>query len=275
MKNKGVSQDDPVGDVYGNSFMDRFHDYRRLESLWRYQHRARIKYISENIDKYDGSCNIALDAGSGKGPNSLLLAKKFRKVYSFEYSADELSSLKKNIKAETGNLSQIVDAQQVDLQMIPLANESVQFIVCSEVLEHVPDYRKAIQEISRVCVRGGCLIFSMPNINSLYWQYSRLIYYAVKIVRKLKGKPPASGNYDFEELARHWKFSCTDIENIVTSARFSIIERRGIGVLIYNEGLQKFLCNFGLFPIADRLDTWLGKKFPRISAIYFLVLIRS
>jgi hypothetical protein len=58
----------------------------------------------------------------------------------------------KYVKADlfpTGN-----DIEKIDLTDIPYADESFDIFICNHVLEHVFDYKKALQEIYRV-LRGG------------------------------------------------------------------------------------------------------------------------
>lgn len=50
----------------------------------------------------------------------------------------------------------------VDLQDLPLADQSFDFIFASHVLEHIADDRKAITEIHRVLRPGGMAILPVP-----------------------------------------------------------------------------------------------------------------
>lgn len=46
---------------------------------------------------------------------------------------------------------------------VPLGNESVDTVLCSQVLEHVFDYQKGLSEIARVLRTGGHAIISVPQ----------------------------------------------------------------------------------------------------------------
>lgn len=46
---------------------------------------------------------------------------------------------------------------------LPFANECFDKVICSEVLEHVPDYRGVIKEIDRVLKTGGIMAISVPR----------------------------------------------------------------------------------------------------------------
>jgi SAM-dependent methyltransferase len=48
---------------------------------------------------------------------------------------------------------------------LPFSDHSFDKIICSEVLEHIPDYRQAIAEIHRVLKPNGLLAVSVPR----YW----------------------------------------------------------------------------------------------------------
>ena len=66
----------------------------------------------------------------------------------------------------------IVDAEKFDYcnadivpfdgKRIPFADESVDDILCTEVLEHVPHYQDLINEMYRVLKPGGCIIVTVP-----------------------------------------------------------------------------------------------------------------
>ena len=50
-----------------------------------------------------------------------------------------------------------------DCLRLPLPNSSADHLICSEVLEHLPDYHRAVQEIRRVLKPGGTLAVSVPR----------------------------------------------------------------------------------------------------------------
>lgn len=52
--------------------------------------------------------------------------------------------------------------QKVDATDIPFEVGKFDLIICNHVLEHIPDYRKALQEIYRVLKAGGVAILQTP-----------------------------------------------------------------------------------------------------------------
>lgn len=56
---------------------------------------------------------------------------------------------------------------KVDLMNLPFADEAYDFFICSHVLEHVSDDRKAIAELYRITKRGGKGILMAPIMTDL------------------------------------------------------------------------------------------------------------
>jgi tetratricopeptide (TPR) repeat protein len=49
-----------------------------------------------------------------------------------------------------------------DLTALTLPDLALDFVLCFDVLEHIPDYLKALEEVHRVLKPGGSLLFSLP-----------------------------------------------------------------------------------------------------------------
>ena len=54
-------------------------------------------------------------------------------------------------------------SNSLDLQQIDRPDGSYDVIVCNHVLEHVPDYRAALRELSRILSARGFLFLSFPD----------------------------------------------------------------------------------------------------------------
>lgn len=52
-----------------------------------------------------------------------------------------------------------------DITRLTLPDQSVDLLVSSEVLEHVPDLQQAGREIARVLRPGGCHVFTVPTVD--------------------------------------------------------------------------------------------------------------
>ncbi len=82
--------------------------------------------------------------------------KKFIKIPNLEYVAADLKSPLANVK--------------MDITDIPYGDDSFDVIICSHVLEHIPNDQKAMKELFRVLKNGGWAILQSA-LNPL-WKYT-------------------------------------------------------------------------------------------------------
>lgn len=69
-----------------------------------------------------------------------------------------------------------VDVVDLNVDGLPYNNNEFDFVTCTEVIEHLENYRKCIREAYRVLRPGGVAIFTTPNVLSLK---SRIRYFAI------------------------------------------------------------------------------------------------
>lgn len=63
---------------------------------------------------------------------------------------------------EPSRYRHIKRVEHADLSALPIADESVDLLVCNHVLEHVPDVALALSQIHRVLKSGGTAILQVP-----------------------------------------------------------------------------------------------------------------
>ena len=92
---------------------------------------------------------------------------------------------------------------------LPFADNTFDKVICSEVLEHIPDYRAALVEIGRVLKPGGLFCASVPRTwpEKICWYFSEA-YHNVEgghlrifNARELQGQIEAQG---FRAVGKHW-----------------------------------------------------------------------
>lgn len=54
------------------------------------------------------------------------------------------------------------DVQQIDATSIPYSNSTFDFLIANHILEHIPDFHKALSEFHRVLKPGGIAILQTP-----------------------------------------------------------------------------------------------------------------
>lgn len=99
--------------------------------------------------------NKLLEAGCGKGYLGAELSKHCGTYYGLDISSSAISIAKYKIKKGI--------FQEGSIKMLPYPDNFFDCVVCSEVLEHVPQYTSAICELSRVAKPGASIIISTPN----------------------------------------------------------------------------------------------------------------
>ncbi len=121
--------------------------------------------LTFDLDKYSlNTSGIMLDVGCGEGRHIFGIMQQNPHMQCIGLDMDQ-KSLK---KAEEGyayfkTLSQ-AGAEFIigSAYSIPLPNNSVDIVICSEVLEHLHEYNDAINEIYRVLKPGGKFYASVP-----------------------------------------------------------------------------------------------------------------
>ena len=92
---------------------------------------------------------------------------------------------------------------------LPFANNTFDKVICSEVLEHIPDFRGALKEIERVLKPGGLFCASVPRSwpEKICWTFSDAYHQNegghIRIfnARKLQAQIEALG---LKFYSRHW-----------------------------------------------------------------------
>lgn len=165
------------------------------EDLYRFKHvrnpavkiydQLRIEIIKSLSETNDGKILIV-----GCGSNlDVDLFNNFRKVYTFDLSFHAINTI--NFDG--------LNAFNADALNIPIPSQSIDLIVCSEVLEHIPQIKIVIREFSRILSPNGILIISSPNWISLFG-IARLM--SEKIFRR----PFHSYDQPYDDWKSYWKY---------------------------------------------------------------------
>jgi len=116
----------------------------------------RVKWIEETLKKIPAGLTI-LDAGAGES--------QFKKFCDhLKYIAQDFGqySGEGNVGLQTGTWDNSKLDIVSDILSIPLPDHSVDAIMCTEVLEHIPDPLGAIKEFGRLLRPGGYLLITAP-----------------------------------------------------------------------------------------------------------------
>jgi len=148
----------------GNRFEDFFADdaYVSLKNyLYNYLLRRRAIRKCMQFQKRD----LILEVGSGLSP---MMDDSERIVYS-ELSFPALQTLKRR---QGRGYFVVADATH-----LPFKAGSFSQVICSEVLEHLPEDRPALREIASVMKPGGSLILTFPHRRSYFAVDDRFVHH--------------------------------------------------------------------------------------------------
>lgn len=108
--------------------------------------------------------SVVLDAGCGSGRHLRALAKlPGLKIVGIDRSAKDVADALAGLKNMPDALSFDYQVLAADINALPFADASFDCVICSEVLEHIPEHEKALSELVRVLKPQGHLVVSVPR----------------------------------------------------------------------------------------------------------------
>ena len=154
---------------------------------------------------------IVLEVGSGEGYGVMELADKSQKYIAVDkYDSPIESSLK-----EKNN----IEFYKMNVPPLKFEDNSVDFVVTFQVIEHIKDDEKFIQEIHRVLKPGGKLILTTPNIlmslSRNPWHIREYNPTEMKEILKTSfSNINLKGIYGNEKVMRYYNKNKKSVENI-------------------------------------------------------------
>jgi SAM-dependent methyltransferase len=107
-----------------------------------------------------------LDAGCGEGRHCFGSLYRGATVVGLDLDFDSIREASKNLRARGEEQGRMGAMLQGDAFHLPFAEGSFDRIICSEVMEHVHDYRGAIKELFRVAKPGAKVAITIPTATS-------------------------------------------------------------------------------------------------------------
>ncbi|MBQ9470630.1 MAG: methyltransferase domain-containing protein [Bacteroidales bacterium] len=106
------------------------------------RHRLIWLYLQQRTDFFSAPMRVLHIA-----PEYCFI-KRFKRMSNLSYTTADLNSPWADVK--------------MDIQQMPLADDTFDVVLCNHVLEHVPDDRQAMRELFRVLRPGGFAILQVP-----------------------------------------------------------------------------------------------------------------
>ena len=129
----------------------------------------------DRIQLCEGERLLDLGCGEGRHAISAYMTENLDAV-GVDLSIKDLQITQERFEqfVEPENPAKSLVISVADGSQLPFSDESFDKVICSEVLEHIPDYRAVIKEIHRVVKTGGIAAISVPRFfpEWVCWQLS-------------------------------------------------------------------------------------------------------
>jgi len=155
----------------------------KLTTPW---HRIAIEFLN-NMDLYGKKI---LEIGCGYGSLSIYMAKRGAKVTGIDISSEAMKISERNALLNR----QKAIFKQANGEKLPFKDKVFDVVVCCETLEHIPNYKKAIDEIIRVIKDSGKIVITIPNSLNPRGSYLRI-----------KSKQPVENFFNYWTISNELK----------------------------------------------------------------------
>ncbi|GAG89502.1 unnamed protein product, partial [marine sediment metagenome] len=125
--------------------------------------RVKINYVFRKVKKYMKNKKTACEVGIGDGYLLRLLHKTGIEVTGLDISKYLVNELNNRFNKEGLNIKLINE----DLTKAKFVKDNFDLFFCIDVLEHIPNLEKAIENIKEGLSNGGLLIGTLPFYENL------------------------------------------------------------------------------------------------------------
>ena len=107
----------------------------------------------------------AIDVGCGNGRHlkSLGFRLSNAKIIGIDQSVQEIMKLQNEFSEHICKNQNSYEFLMGDVRSIEIEDNSQDLVICSEVLEHVPNFRDVLKECYRILKPGAVLLISVPS----------------------------------------------------------------------------------------------------------------
>ena len=215
-----------------------------------------IAKLLRNIHLTEPTKARLLDVGCGTGLRTLKLADASgisrKNIIGLDIDDGSIASAKRFFK---------VHKVDFEAEGIPLANESVDLVICNQTLEHTRNMTGLLNEMSRVLKGNGYMLIGVPNLGSLH---NRLLL--------LFGKQPTA----IDIFHGHWKgFTVPSLRNLLTNRNKLWIRSTNGDVKTVEFASSLKIVGFagsGFYPLPTYISRYVSKAFPSFSVLMFFLL---
>jgi ubiquinone/menaquinone biosynthesis C-methylase UbiE len=209
---------------------------------------------------------VVIEVGCGLGGFLLKISKDGGEVVGLDISPKAIHIVKD--LAKQFGLRDQVNLVVGDAQFLPFKEDSGDALVCSETLEHVPDYEKAFSELVRVTKRSGYLCLTVPNfLSTAFFE---------NVILLLIGQPSYVKSH--VSVEREHVFHVFKLRRLLDQHDVEVVTMRSVDFLHLPPKVRKFLrMDWVLRVISNKLERFFIRHFPvlRLAGANIGVLVKK
>ena len=193
-------------DEYAHEWWNKRGPYKLIHNLTP----LRMEYITNQITLEDMEI---LDIGCGGGILAEELSKKGANVTGIDASEKTIEIAKQH--SQENNLKINYECSTLE-DHLKKSKKKYDSIICFELIEHVPDQLKLINDISKVSKKGSKLFLSTINRNIVSFLFAKVIAeYVLKIVPQ--------GTHQYEKFIKP-----SELNKILEKSNYKTIDIKGV-----------------------------------------------
>lgn len=258
-------------DYRKKAFYKDVYEYAELEKMPRVGEAFRYSRVKGRVVKLlkPLANSLILDLGSGNGYFIFDVLKHYPKqdITFIGLDIAEPNIERLNYWAKEEHLDNIIGLLG-EAENLPFADGIFDFVICSEVIEHLFNPEQAIKHMYRSLKKGGRLFITTPaRPVTDFW--NTLFWVPVKIVRFLKRKPSPELAYD-QPLDRK------KLRNYLTKAGFNILRLEQNAIMPHESYVAKM--PLMLVNLMIRITEWAELRFNRLinfAGLHYLIECRK
>lgn len=147
-----------------------------------YEQKKRFEGILSYLDPQ--ADELILDIGCGNGRDLIPILRNGSRVIGVDISPCMIEEARRELE---GHCLRNFELKVGDAEKLPFPDGHFDKVIASEVIEHIPDWKKSLSEMHRVLKPKGTLVVSVPNRISWYG-FDRYVVFE-KLLRKKWNHP--------------------------------------------------------------------------------------
>ena len=196
-----------------SNFDEHAHEWWNKRGPYKLIHNLtplRMEYITNQVTLEDMEI---LDIGCGGGILAEELSKKGANVTGIDASEKTIEIAKQH--SQENNLKINYECSTLE-DHLKKSKKKYDSIICFELIEHVPDQLKLINDISKVSKKGSKLFLSTINRNIVSFLFAKVIAeYVLKIVPQ--------GTHQYEKFIKP-----SELNKILEKSNYKTIDIKGV-----------------------------------------------